>query len=157
AARKRPAAAASEARALLERALDLAPDAVVALEALADLEISEGHLEPAERLLERALAVHDPRDAEQAAHLHYRLAACLDGLGKLDEAYRALLDADRESPGQLLIRLGLGENRFRARRWREAALHLEAVGEHKDAEKYPDQVAQGLVYAAEAELRLRRR
>src|SRR5262249_47974157 len=70
--------------------------------------------------------------------------------------YHALLEADKASPGQLLIRLALGENRFRARRWREAALHLGAVGEHKDAARYPDQVAQGLVHAAEAALKQRR-
>jgi len=59
-------------------------------------------------------------------------------------------------PGQLLIRLALGENRFLAKKWREAIGHLEAVANHPDAHRYPQECAEGLAHAAAAELRLKR-
>jgi tetratricopeptide (TPR) repeat protein len=144
-----------EAHALLDEAVALVPSHVAAVEALADLEFSAGRYQEAEELLERALdAVKD--DAEKSGRIHYRMGECFDRLGKLDEGYRALLEADKANPGQLMLRLALGENRYRARRWREAASHLGAVGEHKDAAKYADAVAVGLVHAAESEIKMRR-
>ena len=77
-------------------------------------------------------------------------------LGKLDEAYRQLVEADRMSPGQLLTKLSLGENRFRAGKWREAALHLGALADHPDAAIYPEEVADAVAHAAQAEIKLRR-
>jgi tetratricopeptide (TPR) repeat protein len=59
-------------------------------------------------------------------------------------------------PGQLLTKLSLGENRFRAGKWREAAMHLGALGEHPDAATYPDEVSDALAHAAQAEIKLRR-
>jgi tetratricopeptide (TPR) repeat protein len=53
----------------------------------------------------------------------------------------------------LLIKLALGENRYKARRWREATLHLSPLATHEDAAKYPAEVAQGLYHAALAEIR----
>ena len=144
-----------EAKALLEEAVALVPSHVGAVEALADLEFAAGRYQEAEELLERALdAVKD--DPEKSGRIHYRMGECFDRLGKLDEGYRALLEADKANPGQLMLRLALGENRYRARRWREAASHLGAVGEHKDAAKYADAVAAGLVHAAESEIKMRR-
>jgi tetratricopeptide (TPR) repeat protein len=154
-AAQKTAGGAAEARALLESAVNAAPEHVGGALGLADLEFAEGHYHEAEQLLERALD-RVAGDPEAAARLHYRLGECYDRLGKLDEGYRALLEADKQSPGQLMLRLALGENRFRARRWREAALHLGAVGEHKDAARYPEVVAIGLTHAAEAEIKMRR-
>ena len=59
-------------------------------------------------------------------------------------------------PGQLLTKLSLGENRFRAGKWREAAMHLGALADHPDAAIYPDEVADALAHAAQAEIKLRR-
>src|SRR5207237_2931498 len=47
----------------------------------------------------------------------------------------------------------IGENRYKARRWREAALHLSPLATHEDAARYPSEVAQGLYHAALAEIR----
>ena len=51
-------------------------------------------------------------------------------------------------PGQLMLRIALGENRFLARRWREAAMHFESIAEHEMASQYPEEVAQALTHAA---------
>ena len=58
--------------------------------------------------------------------------------------------------GQLLTKLSLGENRFRAGKWREAALHLAPLADHPDAAIYPDEVADAVAHAAQAETKLRR-
>src|SRR4029077_18717183 len=67
--------------------------------------------------------------------------------------FRSLVAADRLHRGHLLIKLAIGENRYKARRWREAALHLSPLATHEDAERYPSEVAQGLYHAALAEIR----
>ena len=59
-------------------------------------------------------------------------------------------------PGQLLTKLSLGENRFRAGKWREAALHLAGLADHPDAAIYPDEVADALAHGAQSEIKLRR-
>jgi lipopolysaccharide biosynthesis regulator YciM len=154
AAREQPPIAA-EARSLLEEAVALAPDLVAAAEALGDLDLAERRYGDAQELLERALAAAKD-DHETMARLRHKLGECYDRLGKHDEGYRVLLDADRELPGQLLIRVAMGENRFRARKWREAALHLGSLAEHKDAARHAEMVALALCHAAQAETRLRR-
>ena len=67
--------------------------------------------------------------------------------------HRRLVAGDRLHRGHLLIKLALGENRYKARRWREAALHLSPLASHDDAPRYPQEVAQGLYHAALAEIR----
>ena len=59
-----------------------------------------------------------------AAQFHRRLADAAEQQGRLDDAYQALLEADRLTPGDLHTRLLLGENRYRAHRYREAAQYL---------------------------------
>jgi len=64
-------------------------------------------------------------------------------LGRDEDAYQTLVAADRLHRGHLLIKLALGENRYKARRWREAALHLAPLAGHdEDAPLYPSEVAQ---------------
>ena len=75
-----------------------------------------------------------------------RLAEVHEKLGKLDEAYRQLLEADKMGPGQLLTKLSLGENRFRAGKWREAAPAPRRAGRSSDAAIYPDEVADALAH-----------
>jgi tetratricopeptide (TPR) repeat protein len=87
------------------------------------------------------------------ADLHRRLANAYERLGRDDDAYQTLVAADRLHRGHLLIKLALGENRYKARRWREAALHLSPLATHEDAPRYPSEVAQGLYHAALAEIR----
>ncbi|MEP6863980.1 MAG: hypothetical protein ABJE66_25355, partial [Deltaproteobacteria bacterium] len=87
------------------------------------------------------------------ADLHRRLATAHEKLGRDEEAYQTLVAADRLHRGHLLIKLAIGENRYKARRWREAALHLSPLAAHEDGERYPSEVAQGLYHAALAEIR----
>ena len=63
-------------------------------------------------------------DAEPAirADLRRRLASVYEKLERPDEAYQVLLEADRLHRGDVLIKLSLGENRYRARRWRDTAV-----------------------------------
>jgi tetratricopeptide (TPR) repeat protein len=146
---------ASEAQRHLDEALSLVPDHLPAILAIADIYYKEGQWEQAEKRLTEAVRRlrHQP---QQAARLFQRLAEVHEKTGKLDEAYRQLIEADKMGPGQLLTKLSLGENRFRAGKWREAALHLGSLGDHPDAALYPDEVADALGHAAQAETKLRR-
>ena len=103
------------AQRYLDEALALVPDHLPAVLAIADIYYKEGQWELAEKRLTEA--VRRLRDQpQQAARLYQRLAEVHEKLGKLDEAYRQLVEADRMGPGQLLTKLSLGENRFRAGR-----------------------------------------
>jgi len=156
AALARAAGVEAVAERRLTEALAAAPRHVPAIVALADL------YSDAERWEDLAVWLQDTIDdpavglAEApgvAAELHRRLAAAHEKLGKDEEAYQTLLAADRLHRGNLLIKLALGENRYKARRWREAALHLGALAGHEDAVRYPAEVAQGIHHAALAEIR----
>ncbi len=144
-----------EAQRHLDEALSLVPDHLPAILAIADIYYKEGQWEQAEKRLTEAVRRlrHQP---QQAARLFQRLAEVHEKTGKLDEAYRQLIEADKMGPGQLLTKLSLGENRFRAGKWREAAMHLGSLGDHPDAALYPDEVADALAHAAQAETKLRR-
>lgn len=146
---------AAGAQARLEEALSLAPDHLPAVLAIADIYYKEGQWDLAEKRLTEAVRKLRTQPA-QAARLYQRLADVHEKLGKLEEAYRQLVEADRMTPGQLLLKLALGENRYRASKWREAALHLAPLAEHPDAAMYPDEVADALAHAAQAEIKLRR-
>ena len=91
--------------------------------------------------------------AALVAELHRRLAFAFEKLGRDEDAYQTLMTADRLARGHLLIKLALGENRYKARRWREAALHLAPLASHEEAGKYALEVAQGLYHGALAEIR----
>ncbi len=146
---------AAEAQRHLDEALALVPDHLPAILEIADIYYKEGQWEQAEKRLSEAVRRlrHQP---QQAARLFQRLAEVHEKTGKLEEAYRQLLEADKMGPGQLLTKLSLGENRFRAGKWREAALHLGSLAEHPDAALYPDEVSDALGHAAQAEIKLRR-
>ncbi|HVT06900.1 MAG TPA: tetratricopeptide repeat protein [Polyangia bacterium] len=146
---------AAEAQRYLDEALSLVPDHLPAILEIADIYYKEGQWEQAEKRLSEAVRRlrHQP---QQAARLFQRLAEVHEKTGKLEEAYRQLLEADKMGPGQLLTKLSLGENRFRAGKWREAALHLGSLAEHPDAALYPDEVADALGHAAQAEIKMRR-
>ena len=92
-------------------------------------------------------------DTAALAGLYRRVARAYDELGRDEDAYAQLLEADRLHHGQVLLKLALGENRYRARRWREAALHLSALADMPDAARWPREVAEGLYHAALAEVR----
>jgi tetratricopeptide (TPR) repeat protein len=146
---------AASAQQRLDEALALAPDHLPAVLAIADIYYKEGQWELAEKRLTEAVRKLRAQP-QQAARLYARLAEVHEKLGKLDEAYRQLVEADRMNGGQLLTKLSLGENRFRAGKWREAALHLGPLADHPDAAMYPDEVADAVAHAAQAETKLRR-
>jgi tetratricopeptide (TPR) repeat protein len=137
----------------LAEALRLLPAHLPAVIARADLLHETGRHGELETFLQDTL----PRlaDAPPAARadLYRRLAGAFEKLGRDDEAYQTLLEAERLHRGDLLIKLALGENRYRARRWREAALYLGALAEHPEAQHHPRDVAAGLYHAALAEIR----
>lgn len=145
-------------RRLLE-ALAVVPDHLPAVVALADFYADRERWEDLEAFLRETLE-NDGQGTALAeappaltADLQRRLASAFEKLGRDEEAYQTLLAADRLHRGHLLIKLALGENRYKARRWREAALHLAPLGAHDEAARYPQEVAQGLYHAALAEIR----
>ena len=146
---------AAEAQRYLDEALSLVPDHIPAVIAIADIYYKENLWEQAERRLSEAVRKLRGQP-QQMVRLYQRLAEVHEKLGKLEEAYRQLLEADRMGPGQLVTKLSLGENRFRAGKWREAALHLAGLADHPDAAIYPDEVADALAHGAQSEIKLRR-
>ncbi|MBP6628805.1 MAG: tetratricopeptide repeat protein [Kofleriaceae bacterium] len=141
-------------RRLLE-ALAVDPGHHPAVVALADLYGDAGRWGDLEAYLKDALAGSDLSAAPTAvvADLNRRLAVAYEKLGRDEDAYQTLVTADRTYRGHLLVKLALGENRYKARRWREATIHLSALASHDDAARYPAEVAQGLYHAALAEIR----
>jgi tetratricopeptide (TPR) repeat protein len=145
----------NEAEARLDQALELDPGHLPAVITMADIYYREQQWSKAERRLNEALR-RLRGQPEQTARLYHRLGEVYEKLGRLEEGYRQLVEADRAMPGQLMLRIALGENRFQARRWREATMHFESIAEHDMASQYPEEVAQALTHAAQAELKLRR-
>ncbi|MFN0246619.1 MAG: tetratricopeptide repeat protein [Kofleriaceae bacterium] len=141
-------------RRLLE-ALGCMPDHIPAIVALADFYADRERWDDLEAFLKEITEGSVLQSAPPAliADLHRRMANAHEKLGRDEDAYQTLVAADRLHRGHLLIKLALGENRYKARRWREAALHLSPLATHDDAPRYPTEVAQGLYHAALAEIR----
>jgi len=141
-------------RHLLE-ALGTVPDHIPAIVALADFYADAQRWTELEAFLRNILEGTTLAAAPGAlvADLHRRLATAHEKLGRDEDAYQTLVAADRLHRGHLLIKLALGENRYKARRWRESALHLSPLAQHEDGARYPTEVAQGLYHAALAEIR----
>jgi tetratricopeptide (TPR) repeat protein len=144
-----------EAEARLDQALEIEPGYLPAVITMADIYYREQQWNKAERRLNEALR-RLRGQPDQTARLYHRLGEVYEKLGRLEEGYRQLLEADRALPGQLMLRIALVENRFQARHWREAAMHLEGIAEHPMAPQYSEEVAQALTHGALAELRLKR-
>jgi golgin subfamily B member 1 len=145
----------AEAERRLDEALDFDPNHLPAVITMADILYREEQWDRAERRLNEALR-RMRGQPEQTAKLYHRLGEVYEKLGRLDEGYRQLVEADRALPGQLMLRIALGENRFQARRWRDAASHFEGIAEHAAAANYPEEVALALAHGALAELRQKR-
>ncbi len=141
-------------RRLLE-ALGTVPDHIPAIVALADFYADAERWSDLEafmrEILDGSTIAHAP--GALVADLHRRLATAHEKLGRDEDAYQTLVAADRLHRGHLLIKLAIGENRYKARRWREAALHLSPLATHEDGTRYPSEVALGLYHAALAEIR----
>ena len=144
-----------EAASRFREAISSSPGYPPAIQGLADSAAQSGAWDEVEALLLDA-AVRDGVPPQVAAQFHRRLADAADQQGRFDDAYQALLEADRLTPGDLHTRLLLGENRYRAHRYREAAQYLAAVADHPDAERLPEEAAEAVYHGALAELKLRR-
>ncbi len=153
AALSRQAGVEAAAERRLEEALEIRPTHLPAILGLADLLESGERWQGLEIFLTDVLPSLEELDSATRAELLRRLAVSYEGLERRDDAYQTLIRADRLHRGSLLIKLSLGENRYKAKRWREAALHLAALAEHKDATSHPSEVAAGLYHAALAEIR----
>jgi tetratricopeptide (TPR) repeat protein len=144
-----------EAARRFREALAAHPGYPPAIQGLADLSAQTGAWDEVEALL-RDAALREGVPPQVQAQFHRRLADAADQQGRLDDAYQALLEADRLTPGDLHTRLLLGENRYRAHRYREAAQYLSSVADHPDAERLPEEAAEAVYHGALAELKLRR-
>ncbi|MCG8419243.1 MAG: hypothetical protein MJE77_15015 [Proteobacteria bacterium] len=153
AALARQAGVDAAAERYLIEALEAAPNHLPAIIARADLLSELDRFEALAAFLSQALPRASEAPTAILAELHRRLAIAYERLGRDDDAYQTLLSADQLHRGHLLVKLALGENRYRARRWREAALHLSALAMHVDARNHPAEVAEGLYHAALAEIR----
>lgn len=147
----------NEAAATFQRALELAPDHVPAIDALSQLLIDEGQSAPARLLLERSIEqLANTPEARQAGQLYYRLAQLFEREQRDEEGYRYLMEAVRLRSKDLLVRLAVGQNRFRAARWREASRHLSEALDHPEAADHAAEAAEALYCAGVCEQRLRR-
>ncbi|HTE55100.1 MAG TPA: hypothetical protein VK698_29815 [Kofleriaceae bacterium] len=143
--------AAAEKR--LDEALAVLPGHLPAILARADLLAETSSWDRLIDFVDAAMPWVADQPPETRAELYRRKALGFEGLEGSAEAYETLIEADKLHRSNLLVKLALGQNRYRARRWREAALHLGALGDHPLAERYPAEVAEGLYHAALAEVR----
>lgn len=143
----------------LEEALEVCPLHTPALLGLADL-LEFGQRWPGlEAFLTGVLPLWEEQEKSSDGHtatqaeLLRRLSLAYEGMDRGDDAYQTLIRANRLYRGNILVKLALGKNRYKAKRWREAALHLSALAQHPDARNHPSEVAAGLYKAALAEIR----
>jgi tetratricopeptide (TPR) repeat protein len=138
-------------------AIAAAPGHAPAVNGLCDVAARAGAWDEVEALARDAFGRGGPADVQ--AQMARRLADALEHQGKDDDAYTALLDADRALPGDLRTRLRLGENRYRANRFREAAQYLGALAAELENPKLAEiavEAGEALYHAALSEIRLRR-
>ncbi|MEO6954763.1 MAG: hypothetical protein ABI321_23385, partial [Polyangia bacterium] len=134
---------------------DAEPGFALAVHGLADLAAMTDAWDDVEPVLRYAATAQDVKPID-AASLHRRLAEAATSRGNLEEAYAALLEADRRMPGDLRTRVALGRNRYALGRFREAAQQLGVVAEHADVARLGKAAAQGLYEGALAEVKIKR-
>ena len=143
------------AMAAYHHAHDAEPGFAAAVHGLADLAAMTDSWDDVEPMLRYAATAQGVKPMDSAS-LHRRLAEAATSRGNLDEAYAALLEADRRMPGDLRTRLQLGRNRYAQGRFREAAQQLGVVAEHADVARLGADAAQGLFEGALAEVKIKR-
>ncbi len=147
--------ALDEAAAAFHSANEADPGYAPAVHGLADLAARTGDWDDVEALLRYAATRKGVKASDSAAFFR-RIAEAASARGNADEAYAALIEADRRQPGDLRTRVQLGRNRFSQNRFREAAQHLGVVAEHPDLSRLGIDAAQALYEGAVAELKIRR-
>jgi tetratricopeptide (TPR) repeat protein len=135
----------------LRKILGSRPYSPEAALALADLLAAQDRNDEAAEILRECLAAApDQATPEQLAKIVKR---CGDLVTDRDEAHQLFHEAHRLDRRSLPITLALGESCFARKLWREAALHLGSLADHPDAVHHATAVANGLVHAAQAEVR----
>jgi len=135
----------------LRKILGSRPYSPQAALALADLLGAQQRNEEGADILRECLeAAPDQAAPEQLAKIVKR---CGDLVEDRDEAHQLYHEAHRLDRKSLPITLALGESCFQRKVWREAALHLGSLADHPDAAQHATAVANGLVHAAQAEVR----
>ena len=132
----------AQARALAQRALELAPRSASACHMLAAIAFAEGNLDESKRMFERAVAF-DP----SAAHLRYHLGNVLRLRGEFEHSVASLRRALKLDPGYEMAYLvlgaalrGLGRSaeaveslrRYVERRPNDADAHHEMANAYRD-------------------------
>jgi len=140
-----------------KQAIELAPDSLEARDALSALLVNEGRDREAQQLLEQSIErlKNTPR-AGELGRLYYSLGSLFERTRGEEEGYAFLRAAHRLQPKDLLLRLAIGQNRFRARRWREAMRHLREAIDHPEAPRHPEPSGIALYHAGICALELRR-
>jgi len=144
----------AEVSGLLHQALELSEDLVPALDALSSLMISQGNPDSARVLLEDALTRLDR--TPETGQLAYRLGLIHQEQGQQQEAYTFLVEAHRRNPDDLVLRMALGMNLYRAERWRDALSNLEKVLDHPRTPHHRLEAAEALEAAGVCALNLDR-
>lgn len=140
---------------LLTEALGLDQSSVEAILTLADLSQAREEWAQAAELLENALK-KTKDEPDKVARLGRRYAQLMDMQGKGENAVTLLQELDRKYPDELLIKLTLGEIRFKSGRWRETVKILSGIQDHPSVAQYPEEVAAALCMAAESEMKQRK-
>jgi spermidine synthase len=125
-----------KARQAFEQILERDPRNLRALESLAKLAVDFSRWPEAE-ILQRRLIAADPHAGVVA---FAELAEILLREGKLDEAYRAMLDCLAMDPYNYQTQFNLGQLLTKRKNWAEARQHLEFVMQYypdQDSEIYP--------------------
>src|SRR5262249_23623397 len=147
--------AGDDAAQRFNEALSLDAHHLASLEGLVDVATKRGDFAEAEALLKDA-ATHNAANADLNAQLYRKLATVAEEQNRPDDAFSALVQADRSKPGDLRTRMLMGENRYRVNRYREAAQYLTQLAHHPEAHDFAKEASQAVYHAALSELKLRR-
>ena len=144
----------AEVSGLLHQALELCEDMVTALDSLSSLMLRQGNADAAKVLLQDALTRLDR--TTETAQLSYRLGRIHEDQGQQQEALAFFLEAHRRDADDLVLRMALGMNQFRAERWRDALSNLEKVLDHPRTPHHHMAAAEALEAAGVCALNLER-
>jgi len=146
------------AAALLQEALSMDSDCLVALDGLSEILVGRGDLQAAQILLEGAIerAALENRRSLALGPLYQRLGVVFEALGRDEDGHRYLQEALRLDPTNLLLRVAIGMNRFRGGHWRDALRSLQDIGDDPGAATHPELIAEALYTAGRCEAMLRR-
>jgi tetratricopeptide (TPR) repeat protein len=119
----------AQGQELLERALSVDPEQVMAAERMAELREARQEWVGLEPLLDMLLRRTPTEDKTTRARLHERLGRCARHLGKRDKALSHLRAASELSPDSLSLMQALADVNFEREDWAAAAETYERIGQ----------------------------